>query len=127
MRRIPVILFLFAFIACHKEDTPDESLHGADAYNRTIRINTLHVYDVSIPADSILPDVTVEIYSKRQYFEEAINADAIRTTDSTGFTEFLNRNADYYWIIARHDELGIITDSVSTPANTISLVELLFY
>lgn len=118
---------LLLVVSCNEETKPEENLDAADDFNRTIKVNTFHVYNVSVPLDSILPDVQVEIYSNRENFVDRINPDATRTTDSTGYCVFENRNKEYYWIIAEDNLQGIITDSVSTPANTISYVELLFY
>ncbi|MBC8047491.1 MAG: hypothetical protein H7Y00_11900 [Fimbriimonadaceae bacterium] len=121
------ILISVLFFSCNDEEIQDDNFNAADDFNRTIEINSYHVYDVPNALDSILPEVQVEIYSVRENFIDRINADAIRTTDSTGLCIFENRNKDYYWIVAEDDAFGIITDSVSTPANTISFVELLFY
>lgn len=115
------------FISCNDETIPEKDFDAADDFNRTIKVNTYHVFNVSVPLDSILPDVQVEIYSNRENFVERINPDATRTTDSAGYCIFENRNKEYYWIIAEDGSQGIIKDSVSTPANTISYVELLFY
>jgi hypothetical protein len=121
------IFISFYCFSCTEEHLPDENFHAADEYNRSIKVNTYHIYNSSFKLDSILPGVQVEIYSLRENFIDRINADAIRTTDSAGYCIFENRNKEYYWIIAEDVLLGIIKDSVSTPANTISFVELLFY
>jgi hypothetical protein len=114
-------------LSCKQTDPPDENFNAADSFNRTIEVNTFHVYNILTPADSLLPGVQVEIYSNRQNFQERIYADATRVTDSVGYCVFENRNKEYYWIIAEHAAFGLITDSVSTPENTTSFVPLLFY
>ncbi|MBC8172698.1 MAG: hypothetical protein H7X71_02230 [Chitinophagales bacterium] len=125
---IKCIFLLVLFFSCSREEMPDDDhFNAADNFNRTIKINTYHVFDVWNGLDSTLPDVTVEIYSSRENFADVINPDATRITDSAGYAIFEARDKDYYWIRAQHDSLGIVLDSAGTPENTISFIPIFFY
>ena len=119
-----VSLFLFA---CEKETDKDDTHHVVQG-NRTINVWVSHIYQTSPVLDSAVAGQEVKIYDNRiDFIENEVNYEAVRTTDSTGLAVFQFRSADYYYIRAEHDELGEVTDSVSTPSGTTSFVELYFY
>lgn len=113
--------------SCGKDKMQQESLHALDNFNRTIRFNVKHVYQVSPEMDSALEGAAVKIYSDYTDFRLAGTPDASRETDSTGYCEIAGLDKDKYYIRASYPGFDDVTDSVSTPDGTISFVALFFY
>lgn len=124
-----ILVSMYFFQGCTEDDPffDEEHPNNFDNYNRTLNITAYHVYDVIHEIDSVLPEVSVTIFHSREDFLEMENAEAMRITDSAGFCAFYGRAYDYYWIIASHDSLVTIIDSVHAEANTISHTTLFFY
>lgn len=122
-----VLLSSIYFVACNEDEIVYPTLHGSENLNRTIQFDVYHVYDFSPITDSTVQDAYIAIY---EHFEDLMldyYPDASRTTDSAGHAEINGLGADYYYIKCTHPSLGTVIDSVSTPSNTTSFVELLFY
>jgi hypothetical protein len=112
--------------SCEKEVIVDDNFNASENYNRTIKFDVYNLYSVSPILDSTVRDVTIDIFGT--YYELIYDyyPDATRITDSLGQAEINGLEKDYYYIRASHPVLGNIIDSVSTPANTISFVELYY-
>lgn len=123
------LLFLFgiALAACNTEEPVYEDLNGFENLNRTIKFDVYHVYDLSPVADSSVSGASIKIYAAYEDLLLDYYPDASRITDSLGYAEINGLGEDYYYIKCTHPELGEVIDSVSTPSNTISFVELYFY
>ncbi len=113
--------------SCDKEKLPDENLNGSENFNRTIKFDVIHVYSFSPILDSVIENASIKIYSDYYDFLNEAYPDASRETDSTGYCEINGLDKDFYYIRASHPSFADVIDSVSTPANTISFVEMIFY
>lgn len=123
-------IFGFAIIsmtmACQKE--PDGMpFTGPDNHNRSIKVAVHHVFDSIVFTDSLVPDTEVRLYSDRDQFITDGYYDAIQYSDSSGVALFEFRDEDYYWIRCYHPAHGFTSDSVNTPPQTISFVEIFYY
>lgn len=105
----------------------DDDLHGSENFNRTIKFDVIHVYSVSPVMDSVVALATVDIYYDYYDFSNEAYPAATRITDSTGHCEISGLDKGFYYIRAKHPSFADIIDSVSTPANTTSFVEMIFY
>lgn len=122
-----IAIFSAVIFSCNKENLPDEDLNGSENFNRTIKFDVIHVYSFSPLQDSVIEDATINIYSDYYDFLNGAYPDATRQTDSTGFCEISGLDKNFYYIRAIHPAFVDVIDSVSTPANTISFVEMIFY
>ena len=114
------------FTSCEKEVIVDDNFNASENYNRTIIFDVYNLYSVSPILDSTVRDVTIDIFAT--YYELIYDyyPDASRITDSLGHAEINGLEKDFYYIRASHPTLGNRIDSVSTPANTISFVEMYY-
>ncbi len=122
-----IITFFTVFTACKKEEIPDDNFHASENFNRTIKFEVYHVYDFSPITDSAVAGAIVSVYSNYEDFVTEYYPDATRTTDSLGKCEIGGLDKDLYYIRASYPDFANALDSVSTPANTTSFVEMLFY
>lgn len=114
-------------VACEKEEPPQEHLNGFANLNRTIIFDVYHVYDFSPIQDTTVRDAIIKVYAVYEDLLLDYYPDASRMTDSAGHAEINGLGEDYYYIKCTHPALGTVIDSVSTPFNTTSFVELYFY
>ncbi len=121
-----VFIFLF-IVSCNKEEIPDDNFNASQNFNRTIRFEVYHVYDFSPISDSAVGGAIVTIYENYEDFLTEYYPDATRTTDSSGKCEIGGLDKDKYYIRCVHPAFSNIIDSVTTPSNTTSFVEMLFY
>ncbi len=126
-KSILFVATIFIFASCDKNETVDDDLHGSENFNRTIKFDVIHVYSVSPEMDSVVALATVDIYYDYYDFLNEAYPAASRLTDSTGHCEINALDKDFYYIRAKHPSFADIIDSVSTPANTTSFVEMIFY
>lgn len=126
MKFILIITTIFIIASCDK-NVVDDDLHGSENFNRTIKFDVIHVYSVSPVLDSVVALATVDIYYDYYDFLNEAYPAASRLTDSTGHCEINGLDKDFYYIRAKHPSFADIKDSVSTPANTTSFVEMIFY
>ncbi len=112
--------------SCKKEVIIDDNFNASENYNRNIIFDVYNLYSVSPILDSTVRDVTIDIFAT--YYELIYDyyPDASRITDSLGHAEINGLEKDFYYIRASHPTLGNRIDSVSTPANTISFVEIYY-
>lgn len=127
MKLIFIIATIFIFASCDKNGVVDDDLHGSENFNRTIKFDVIHVYSVSPVLDSVVALAKVDIYYDYYDFLNEAYPAASRLTDSTGHCEINGLDKDFYYIRAKHPAFADIKDSVSTPANTTSFVEMIFY
>jgi len=112
--------------SCEKEVIVTDNFNASENYNRTIIIDIYNLYSVSPILDSTVRDVTIDIFATFYELVYDYYPDATRISDSLGHAEINGLDKDYYYIRASHPTLGNIIDSVSTPANTISFVEMYY-
>jgi len=125
--RYGLMIAVLLLSACSQEEVPQEDLNGFANLNRSIIFDVYHVYDFSPVQDSTVRDATISIYAVYEDLLLDYYPDASRVTDSVGHAEINGLGEDHYYIKCTHPELGTVIDSVSTPSNTTSFVELYFY
>ena len=126
VKSILFVATIFIFASCDK-NVVDDDLHGSENFNRTIKFDVIHVYSVSPILDSVVALATVDIYYDYYDFLNESYPAASRITDSTGHCEISGLDKDFYYVRASHPAFADVKDSVSTPANTTSFVEMIFY
>lgn len=100
----------------------DQSFNASQEFNRNVKVELRHYYDLENGLDSLVSNATVLLFEDRDVFITNGYADKYRTTDTTGIALFEYLDKDYYYIRVVQPDLGEQTDSVSTPPNTTSFV-----
>ena len=125
MQRILLsISILLLFYSCKEAGPGPEP--PADLHNAFLRISIHHVYDSITLMDSLVPKTNVKVYESREdmIFDE--NRAYERTSDSMGEVNIPGVNFPFAYVRAFHPGLGIKLDSVSTPDNTVSFLEVYY-
>ncbi len=117
----------FLFISCNKTELLDDSFHATDNFNRSIKFTVKHVYNFTPIMDSVVAGAVIDIYDNLEDLQLDYYPDATRITDSLGECEISGLDQDKFYIRATHPSFANIVDSVSTPENTTSFVEIIFY
>ena len=123
---ILLYFILFSVYACNETTIPEDNFNASENFNRSIIFDVYRVYSISPLLDSTVQDVTIDIFSSYEDLVYDYYPDASRLTDSVGHAIFNGLDKYYYYIRASHPTLGNVIDSVSTPANTTSFVELYY-
>ncbi len=127
LQLILLYFIAFGFYACNETELPDDNFNASQNFNRTIIFDVNRIYDISPLMDSTVQDVKIDIYLSYEELAYDYYPEATRTTDENGHAEINGLDKDYYYIKATHPILGILIDSVTTPANTTSFVMLTYY
>ncbi|MFI5172452.1 MAG: hypothetical protein ACHQFW_08680 [Chitinophagales bacterium] len=117
----------FLIVSCNNEPLPNENFNATENFNRTIKFDVIHVYNLSPVTDSAVSGATINIYSNYEDLLLDYYPNASRITDSLGKCEIQGLDKDKYYIRATHPAFSNLVDSVATPANTTSFVEMIFY
>lgn len=113
-------------VACAKKDPPFNP--GTPPANTSLKVTVKHVYAIWPDVkDSLVAGATVAIFTAAEDRDQLINWDGWKETDSTGVALFEYRKHAYYYVLVDHPLFGKITDEVTTPAGTLSFLEMLFY
>lgn len=120
-------LAIVFIVSCNKEEIPEDNFNASENFNRTIKFEVYHVYDFSPVSDSAVGGAIITVYENYEDFLTEYYPDAIRTTDSLGKCEIGGLDKDKYYIRCKHPAFSNVIDSVTTPENTTSFVEMLFY
>ena len=125
MRYFLLLIFIGIFLGCKKE-TP-EYPQPLPEY-RSVKVEVKHVYQV-LPEvkDSAVPGANVKFYLSKEDMLDSTGFVADRFTDSNGIAWVQYLKEDFYYVQVQHTKFYTEVDSVSTPARTLSFVEIIYY
>lgn len=121
-----ILVFLSVSFACEK--TRPTTGQDNPTINTTVKVLVKHVYQFQPDVkDSVVAGAEVSIFISALDRAQMINEEAKRTTDTSGYAIFEYRKHHYYYVLAKHPTLGTVEEEVSTPAGTVSFLEMLYY
>lgn len=127
MKKGLLLLAVALLAACNAEPVKVDDGSGGQKVNRRLFITTEHRYDAANSLDSLLPNVTIEMYLDPQDRIERTNLDRQRITNDSGVATIEYLKDTTYYIRLEHPDLGVQERDVIINDQTLTAYEYFLF